>query len=60
MWLVYVLTGSSFYTGLAGFLVQAPTSVQFLFGPLIHRWKLRRVFVGTQLVQAILGPTRKE
>lgn len=54
MWLVYELTGSSFYTGLAGFLVQAPMSVQFLFGPLIDRLELRRVFVGTQLVQGIL------
>lgn len=54
MWLVYELTGSSFYTGLAGFLVQAPMSVQFLFGPLIDRWELRRVFVGTQLAQGIL------
>ncbi len=53
MWLVYHLTGSSLYTGIAGFLVQLPTSVQFLFGPLVDRWRLRRVLVGTQLVQGV-------
>ncbi|WP_327050503.1 MFS transporter [Halomicrococcus gelatinilyticus] len=53
MWLVYHLTGSSLYTGIAGFLVQLPTSVQFLFGPLVDRWELRRVLVGTQVVQGV-------
>lgn len=53
MWLVYHLTGSSLYTGIVGFLVQLPTSVQFLFGPLVDRWRLRRVLVGTQLVQGV-------
>jgi len=54
MWLVYSLTGSSFYTGLAGFLVLAPSALQFLFGPLVDRVPLRRLLVGTQLVQAVV------
>ncbi|MFC5971408.1 MFS transporter [Halomarina salina] len=54
MWLVYDLTGSSFYTGLAGFLVLAPSAFQFLFGPLVDRVSLRRLLVGTQLTQAVV------
>lgn len=54
MWLVYDLTGSSFYTGLAGFLVLAPSAFQFLFGPLVDRVSLRRLLVGTQLAQAVV------
>jgi len=54
MWLVYDLTCSSFYTGLAGFLVLAPAAFQFLFGPLVDRVSLRRLLVGTQLAQALV------
>ena len=54
MWLVYELTGSEFYTGIAGALVMAPSGFQFLFGPLVDRLPLRRVLVGTQLIQAVL------
>lgn len=54
MWLVWELTGNEFYSGLAGFLTLAPTGLQFLFGPLVDRWDLRRVLVGTQLAQAVL------
>ncbi|UVE51304.1 MFS transporter [Haloferax larsenii] len=54
MWLVYGLTGSSAYTGLAGFLTMAPQALQVFAGPLVDRWSLRRILVGTQLVQAVL------
>jgi MFS family permease len=54
MWLVWELTGNEFFTGLAGFLVLAPSGLQFLFGPLVDRWDLRRVLVGTQLIQGLL------
>ncbi|MFC4358363.1 MFS transporter [Halobium salinum] len=54
MWLVYELTGSELYTGVAGFLVMAPAALQFLFGPLVDRLPLRQVFVGTQLLQGVL------
>jgi MFS family permease len=54
MWLVYDLTGSELYTGLAGFLVMAPSALQFLFGPLVDRTPLRPLLVGTQIVQGLL------
>ncbi|PSP75743.1 MFS transporter [Halobacteriales archaeon QS_1_68_20] len=54
MWLVSSMTGSAMYTGAAGFLVRIPTTFRFLVGPLVDRWSLRRVLVGTQLVQGIL------
>ena len=54
MWLVYDLTGDAFFSGLAGFLVMAPQSLQVFAGPLVDRWDLRRVLVGTQLVQGVV------
>jgi MFS family permease len=54
MLLVYELGGSAFYTGLAGFLTLAPVTLQFLTGPLVDRWDLRRLLVGTQLLQGAL------
>ncbi|WP_267641636.1 MFS transporter [Haloarchaeobius amylolyticus] len=54
MWLVYDLTGNEFYSGLAGFLTLAPSAFQAFAGPLVDRWDLRRLLVGTQLVQAVL------
>lgn len=54
MWLMYELTGSELYTGVAGFLVMAPAALQFLFGPLVDRLPLRRVFVWTQFLQGAL------
>ena len=54
MWLVWDLTGNEFYSGLAGFLVLAPSAVQFAFGPLVDRWDLRHILVATQAIQAVL------
>ncbi len=54
MWLVYSLTGDEFYTGLAGFLTLLPSAFQAFAGPLVDRWDLRRLLVGSQLVQAAL------
>jgi MFS family permease len=54
MWLVYDLTGSELYTGVAGFLTMAPAALQFLFGPLVDRAPLGRLLVGTQVVQGLL------
>lgn len=53
MWLVWELTGSSLYTGIAGFLIRAPSALQFLFGPLVDRWSLRWLLVSTQFVQGV-------
>lgn len=54
MWLVYDLTGSPFYTGVAGFLIQAPQALQVFAGPLVDRWSIRNVLVRTQVIQAVL------
>ena len=54
MWLVFELTGSPLYTGVAGFLVRAPSAVGFLTGPLVDRWPLRHVLVATQLVNGVV------
>lgn len=53
MWLVWDLTGSAFYTGLAGALLQVPNALSFLVGPLIDRWKLRRILFSTQLINGV-------
>lgn len=53
IWLAWELTGSATFSGVAGFLVFATQPLQFLVGPLVDRWPLRRVLVGTQLIQAV-------
>lgn len=53
MWLIYELTGSSFYTGIAGAIVQLSSSLQFVYGPLVDRWNVRRILIVTQVVQAV-------
>lgn len=52
MWLVYSLTGSTVFTGLAGFLARAPRSLGFLFGPFVDRARLRRLLVAVETAQA--------
>jgi MFS family permease len=54
MWVVYDLTQSSFYTGIAGALLLLPPALQFISGPLVDRWSLTRTLVWTQLIQAVL------
>lgn len=54
IWLVYDLTQSSFYTGIAGALLLLPPALQFLSGPLVDQWSLTRTLVWTQLLQAVL------
>ncbi|SET51252.1 Transmembrane secretion effector [Salinibacillus kushneri] len=54
MWLVHQLGGSTFHTGLAGFLTMIPTSLQFLVGPLVDRWVLKKTLVVTQLMELLL------
>jgi MFS family permease len=53
MWLVWDLTGSPFYTGLAGALVQVPNALRFLIGPLVDRWRLRPILLVTQVINGI-------
>lgn len=54
MWLVHDLTGSPFYTGLAGFLIRMPKGLRFLLGPLVDRWEPRPILVVAQLVEGII------
>ncbi|KSU62754.1 MFS transporter [[Bacillus] enclensis] len=54
MWLVYEMGGNAFYTGLAGFLTLLPGTLQFLIGPLVDRWKIKKVLILTQIIQALL------
>lgn len=54
MWLVYDLGGSSFFTGLAGFLSILPRLVQLLSGPIIDHLPIRGILVYSQLIQAVL------
>jgi MFS family permease len=54
MWLVYSLTGSTFYTGLAAFLTLGMQALQAFVGPLVDRWPLRRTLVWTQAAQGLL------
>ncbi|MDO6657864.1 MFS transporter [Anaerobacillus sp. 1_MG-2023] len=53
MWLVYELSQSSFYVGLAGFLVLAPKALQFLTGPFVDKWDIKKILVSTQLLQCL-------
>jgi hypothetical protein len=54
MWLVFEFTGSTVFTGLAGFLARVPPALQFLLGPIVDRSDLSNLLVSTQAVQAVL------
>lgn len=55
MWLVFELTGSTTYTGLAGFLLRGPNALKVLAGPLVDRARLERVLAGSEAVGAVLS-----
>lgn len=54
MWLVYKLGGSTLYSGIAGFLILLPMSLQFMVGPLVDRWSTKKTLVVSQLIQMLL------
>lgn len=54
MWLVYNLGGSTFYTGLALFLTSLPALMQIVLGPIIDRFRAKKLLVSTQIIQSIL------
>lgn len=54
MWLVYELGGSTFYSGLAGFLTLLPMALQFLTGPFIDHWNIKTTLITTQLLQCVI------
>ena len=53
MWLVWELTGSPFYTGLAAALVRIPDLLNIFIGPLVDRWQLRRILLSTQVINGV-------
>ena len=55
MWLVFDLTGSATYTGLAAFLLRAPQALKLFVGPLVDRSRLGRVLVGSEALGAGLA-----
>lgn len=54
MWLVYSVGGSTFYSGLAGFLTLLPVALQFITGPFVDRWPVKSTLVITQIFQAVV------
>ncbi|WP_052361007.1 MFS transporter [Geomicrobium sp. JCM 19038] len=54
MWLVYELSGSSMYSGLALFLTQMPALLQIVLGPVIDRFQLKKLLVFTQCIQVFM------
>ncbi|WP_267643938.1 MFS transporter [Haloarchaeobius amylolyticus] len=54
MWLIHELGGSPALTGIAGALTLAPSTIQFVFGPLVDRLPLRRVLLSTQIAQLVV------
>jgi MFS family permease len=53
MWLVWELTDSLFYSGLAAALVRVPDLLSIFIGPLVDRWQLRRILLSTQLINGV-------
>ena len=53
MWLIWELTGSSFYTGLAAALLRLPGVFSVFIGPFVDRWQLRRILLSTQIINAV-------
>lgn len=53
MWLVYDITQSTVYTGIAESLLLLPLVLQFISGPLVDRWPIIRALVLIQFIQAV-------
>lgn len=53
MWLVFELSGSTFLTGVASSLLLLPFLLQIVAGPIVDRFPLKPLMVGTQLVQGV-------
>jgi hypothetical protein len=53
MWLVWELTGSPFYTGLAAALLRVPDLFNMFIGPLVDRWQLRWTLLSTQVINGV-------
>ncbi len=54
VWLIFELSGSTVLTGLANALLLLPYLLQIVAGPVVDRLSLKRVMVGTQIVQGLV------
>ncbi|WAA10121.1 MFS transporter [Fervidibacillus albus] len=54
MLLVYEMTKSTFFTGLATFSIALPTAFQVLFGPFVDRFNQRLILVLSEWIPAVL------
>jgi hypothetical protein len=54
LWLIFELSGSTVLTGLANSLLLLPYLLQIIAGPLIDRFSLKRILVGSQFAQGVL------
>lgn len=52
MWFVYDITGSSTLTGLLSGLIFIPKCMQVFYGPVINHFNVKKMLVGSQVVQA--------
>ena len=51
LWLVFEMSGSSFLTGIASAILLLPWLLQILAGPVVDRMPLKRLLIGSQLLQ---------
>ncbi|WP_336821969.1 MFS transporter [Staphylococcus capitis] len=54
MWFIYHSTHSSYYSGIAGFLILLPESFQFLVGPIITKYSPKGILIIVQIMQSFL------
>ncbi|MCI7239409.1 MAG: MFS transporter [Anaerococcus sp.] len=54
VFLIYAMTGSTFYTGLAAFFQASMAIVQFILSPIFNRVNMKKYLILTQLIQAVL------
>lgn len=54
LWIVFELSDSSLVVGIANFLLLFPWMLQFLAGPIVDRFSLKRIMVGLQLGQGVV------
>ncbi|MGX0167118.1 MFS family permease [Staphylococcus capitis] len=53
MWFVYYLSHSNYYTGITGFLILLPEVFQFLVGPIISKFSIKKILIIIQILQSL-------
>ena len=54
LWLVFDLSGSTFLIGIASSLLLLPFLLQIVAGPIVDRFSIKPLLVGTQVVQGVV------